>query len=234
MVMPSWAPASCRLRLRIGPHGEAGRGAAAPRPSPRASCAGWRSGRTRPPRRSRWPGAGPPRRPGCGPSRRRLGAFAVGRPPQADRSHPVPVELGHLEAPAVELEALADLGDPSEPSEDEPGRASRSPPRALGTRRRRRPRRRAACRSSSHSPARCTTVSSGTGRSCSSSISPTISSSTSSRVMIPAVPPCSSTTTARWLPTRRRSARRSARSRVSGTTKAGTISEATGVRARSS
>ena len=81
-------------------------------------------------------------------------------------------------------------------------------------------------------PRDSTRVRAGVTVSCSSSISPTISSSTSSRVMIPAVPPCSSITTASWPAPLRSSAISSPRSRDSGTAGTGAISSATGVDAR--
>ena len=224
MVTPSCAPASCRLRLahRRERH-----------PGPRAAvlghrlelraaagqqreldgdeeAVGERAARGR--RGGWWPS------PAVSPrSRRRAAARGSA---QHDGGHPQAVERGHLDVPALVAERLAH-GSGMWPSRSstKPASVSYSPsgtskPQASNTSSG------WSEPSSRHSPGRSTPVRRA-GRSCSSSISPTISSSTSSRVMIPAVPPCSSTTTARWLPRPRRSASRSPRPRVSGTTKAG-------------
>ena len=62
-------------------------------------------------------------------------------------------------------------------------------------------------------------------RSCSSATSPTISSTASSRVTTPAVPPYSSTTRAIWLPAARSSTSSEASGMVSGTRGTGVMRE---------
>ena len=118
-------------------------------------------------------------------------------------------------SPPVVVEALARPRGCGRAGRARSRPASRSRRRAPRSRRRRRPRRGAASRRAATCPGRSSAGEARGGRSCSSSISPTSSSSTSSRVMIPAVPPCSSTTTARWVPVAR-AGRRAGRPRSPG------------------
>ena len=199
IVMPSWAPASCRLRWRIDPTRDPGPGA--PLLRQRLELRAPAGDERELDRHEEAVGEQQEQRQRGGSVAittclRRDGAGS----PEPHRGDPVPVELHDLDPPAVVIEALAHLRDAAERARARSRRGSRSRPRARRSRRRRTPRRGAGCRRAATRPARCTRVSRGVGRSCSSSISPTISSRMSSRVMIPAVPPCSSTTTARWLP----------------------------------
>ena len=213
--MPSCAPASCTLRCRIEPRATAGSRRCPARPSPRASSRRLRSDANStatkkplarssserdaaryqpvtapaPPaaavrRRGRWRCGG---RPCSTTSTRQPSCVDDRRPTSGMWPEPVQHEAGQGLVVALGQHEAAGVEH------------------LVGVQRAGEHRRLPAARSNRERR--------WSGGSCSSSISPTISSRMSSRVMMPAVPPCSSTTIARWRPPWRRSASRSARSR---------------------
>ena len=187
--MPSWAPASCTLRWRIEPMARRARAlpcSAIASSFVRRLAMSANSTATKKPLAT---SSSERDERGCGRSRGRLRAASRLGAAQPHRRHPVAVELDHLDVPPVVVEPLAHLGDPAQArrARSRPGsrsrpRARRSPQASNTSSRVQRARRAAT------PPARCTRVSCGVGRSCSSSISPTISSRTSSRVMMPGGP----------------------------------------------
>ena len=206
------------------------------RPSPRASCGGWRSGRTRPPRRTRWRAAaaaptsevagdhGPPRRGRRprrgGAARWRPGGRRAPRPRRASPSCSKPSPTSGMRPERARARTRpASRSRPPGPTKPQASNTSSG----------------CSVPSRSHSPGRCTRVSRGVG--------PVVLVVDLADDLLEDVLERDDAGGAAVLvdddrrggcPSRRRSARRSARSRVSGTTNAGAISGSTGRVPRSS
>ncbi len=232
IVMPSCAPASCRVRSDVD--SSASRSTRVPSAAASSSLVrreptSANSSATKKPltansTNERANAGQPVTRPARivaarSPASRRDRRIASGSGPvSSTRVDPQAVHRAPPEVPALVVEVVAHHGDAPEAVEHEPGErlvlaVGRLEPggveHLVGVQR------------AGHLPrsgAVAVGREAGARTSYSSSISPTISSSTSSSVMMPAVPPYSSTTTARWLRAPRMSASTSCNDRVSGTT----------------